>query len=387
MTKGLKRLAIITTHPIQYNAPWFRILSERKNIAIKVFYTWSQVEHEEKFDPGFGKNISWDIPLLDGYDYAFVNNTSVNPGSKTYKGIQNPSLNAEIEIWGADAVLIYGWKFKSHLNAIRHFHNRIPVLFRGDSHLLGRKCFVKNFLRTFLLRRVFRNVDYSLYVGSLNKDYFTSAGMKEEQLIYCPHTIDHELFKSSDETIKAGHEYRDSLHISKDALVFLYAGKFEEVKNPLLLLQAASKIKNKDVYFVFVGNGPLEDELRKQAGDQVRFMNFQNQKAMPGLFEMGDIYVLPSRSETWALAVNEAMACGKPVLISNTCGCAPDLVTEGITGFTFRQGDEQSLIQKIELVIQNRDILKEMGNEARIKVRKFTLEQNAETLENLVRKI
>ena len=68
----MKKLAIITTHPIQYNAPWFKLLAERKNIIIKVFYTWSQVLNEEKYDPGFGKNIEWDIPLLDEIGRAHV---------------------------------------------------------------------------------------------------------------------------------------------------------------------------------------------------------------------------------------------------------------------------------------------------------------------------
>ncbi|MCB0710584.1 MAG: glycosyltransferase family 1 protein, partial [Chitinophagaceae bacterium] len=70
----MKRLAIITTHPIQYNAPLFQLLAQRENIAIKVFYTWGDTVLKEKYDPGFQKNIEWDIPLLEGYDYAFVEN-------------------------------------------------------------------------------------------------------------------------------------------------------------------------------------------------------------------------------------------------------------------------------------------------------------------------
>ena len=70
------KLAIISTHPIQYNAPFFKLLSQRGKVVIKIFYTWSQSEAGSKYDPGFGKEIIWDIPLLDGYDYCFVNNNS-----------------------------------------------------------------------------------------------------------------------------------------------------------------------------------------------------------------------------------------------------------------------------------------------------------------------
>ena len=133
------KLAIITTHPVQYNAPLFRLLTERNNIKIKVFYTWSQTASGVKFDPGFGKTIEWDIPLLDGYEYNFVENISAKPGSHHYKGINNPTLIKEIKEWNADSLLVYGWNFKSHLKALCFFKNKIPVLFRGDSTLLDEK--------------------------------------------------------------------------------------------------------------------------------------------------------------------------------------------------------------------------------------------------------
>ncbi|MGN6533252.1 MAG: glycosyltransferase family 1 protein, partial [Ginsengibacter sp.] len=84
------RLAIITTHPIQYNAPLFSLLAKRNTINIKVFYTWGEKVLQDKFDPGFGKNINWDIPLLEGYDFQFVSNISADPGSHHFGGIDNP---------------------------------------------------------------------------------------------------------------------------------------------------------------------------------------------------------------------------------------------------------------------------------------------------------
>jgi hypothetical protein len=97
----MKKLAIITTHPIQYNAPLFSLLNKRGKIRIKVFYTWGHAVLENKFDPGFGKNISWDIPLLEGYDHVFEKNISPDPGSHHYKGIDNPELTGHIKEWKA----------------------------------------------------------------------------------------------------------------------------------------------------------------------------------------------------------------------------------------------------------------------------------------------
>src|SRR4051794_34919717 len=102
-----KRLAIITTHPIQYYAPVFRLLAERKKIETMIFYTWGE-QSQQKFDPGFNQTIQWDIPLLDGYPYTWVENISAEPGTHHYKGIVNPGLIQQVKDWKPDAVLIVG---------------------------------------------------------------------------------------------------------------------------------------------------------------------------------------------------------------------------------------------------------------------------------------
>jgi len=140
------RLAIISTHPIQYYAPVFRLLNQQKNIDIKVFYTWGEAA-KEKFDPGFGKKIEWDIPLLEDYPYEWVKNTSTDPGSHNFKGIVNSGLIGSITSWKADAILVFGWAYHGHLKVMRHFKNKIPVYFRGDSTLLDEQSGFKNFFR------------------------------------------------------------------------------------------------------------------------------------------------------------------------------------------------------------------------------------------------
>ena len=171
----MKKLAIITTHPIQYNAPLFALLKKRMNVHPKIFYTWGEDVLKEKFDPGFGRSIKWDIPLLNGYEYTFVKNVAKSPGSHHFLGIDNPDLIKEIIAWDADAILVFGWAFKSHLRAMRHFKGKIPVLFRGDSTILDQFGRLKHFARTTLLRWVYRHIDTALYVGEANKLYFLAT--------------------------------------------------------------------------------------------------------------------------------------------------------------------------------------------------------------------
>ena len=386
-----KRLAIISTHPIQYNAPWFRLVAERNNIILKVFYTWSQVEKEAKYDPGFGKEIAWDIPLLEGYEYEFVNNTSASPGTRHYNGIVNPGLINRIQLFKPDAVLVTGWNFKSHLQCLRYFHNKIPVFFRGDSTLIDSQSYFKRIARNLALSWVFSHIDRAMYVGKANKDYFKAHGLKEHQLIFAPHAIDNQRFASHKDHTTAGNTLRTSLGLEANATVFLFAGKLEPKKDPQLLLNVWKNLYLPDAQLVFVGNGILEKALKEVAAQipSIHFVDFQNQQQMPAVYAMADIFVLPSKGpgETWGLAVNEAMAAGKPVLVSDACGCVQDLVEEGVNGWIFKAGDQAMLQAKIESISTDKNVLAAMGKKGSERIKQYNFEGIASAIENSLRAI
>lgn len=320
------RLAIVTTHPIQYNAPWFKLLSEVDGITVKVFYTWDTTA--AKYDPGFGKVIEWDLPLLDGYEYSFVTNIATDKGSHHFKGIDNPTLNKEIENWKAESVLVFGWAYKSHLSCLKYFKNKIPVLFRGDSTLLDETPGLKKIIRRIFLKYIYSHVNYALYVGENNKQYFLAHGLKETQLVFAPHAVDNDRFTSDryDEKVKLT---KDSLQLN-DCFTILFAGKLEAKKNPEFLLKLANTLTDSKYRFLIVGNGEMEQSLKISAINDKRiiFLDFQNQQEMPVIYRLCDVFVLPSRGpqETWGLAINEAMACSKPIITTNKTGCTQDLI-------------------------------------------------------------
>src|ERR1700693_3057483 len=129
------RLAIVVSHPIQYYVPLYRQLAGRGDVDIRVFFTWHGGESQQ-FDPGFESRFAWDIPITDGYESEVVPNVSRNPGTHSFWGLQNPSLISRLYEWKADVIHVTGFRFASHLNAIRMLaRNKVPTLFRGDSHL------------------------------------------------------------------------------------------------------------------------------------------------------------------------------------------------------------------------------------------------------------
>lgn len=368
------RIAIVTTHPIQYNAPWFRLLSQQQGVEVKVFYTWEASQTIAKYDPGFGRVVEWDIPLLDGYEHSFVKNVSANQGSHHFKGIDNPTLNKEIEQWGAEAVLVFGWAYKSHLSCMRHFKGKIPVLFRGDSTLLDETGGVKQIIRRLFLKYVYTNVDYALYVGTNNKAYYRAHGLKEKQLVYVPHAIENERFAdSSGEHAKCAAKWKTELGI-QHSFVVLFAGKLEPKKNPAHILKLAEKIQDKNVRFVVVGNGVLEEELKKQAEKDKRilFIGFQNQQNMPVVYRLADVFLLPSKGpgETWGLAINEAMASGVPIVASDKTGGAVDLIHNN--GIIISPDDVDNVVSYIKKLSEDKAVKQTAINASLTNIEKFS---------------
>jgi glycosyltransferase involved in cell wall biosynthesis len=382
----MKKLAIITTHPIQYYAPVFKLLSNNKNLNIKVYYTWGEGSLN-KFDPGFKQKIEWDLPLLEGYQYDWVLNVSKNPGTHRFGGIVNPTLISDIKLWKPDAVLIYGWSFSSHLKIIRHFHNKVPIYFRGDSTLIDNQSGFKSALKTVLLKWIYKHINFAFFVGTNNKSYFKKYGLKEKQLIFAPHAIDNERF-SIDRKNEAI-QLRRKLGINYDAILILFAGKLEDKKAPLDLLEAFIALKNKNVHLLFVGNGILENRVKDISSgyENLHFLDFQNQSYMPVVYQACNIFCLPSigPNETWGLTINEAMACGKPILASNKVGGAVDLVIPGVNGEIFKAGIVGDLKEKLELLLEKeKEGLKIMGESSKKIIEQWSFEIQANIIANYV---
>jgi glycosyltransferase involved in cell wall biosynthesis len=388
MVKTKKKLAIVSSHPIQYNAPLFKILAERDVVDVNVFYTWSQAEREV-FDPGFGKSREWDIPLLEGYHYCFVDNVSTQPGSHHFMGIKNPTLVDKIRCWQPDAVLVYGWSFHSHLKCLRYFKNKIPVFFRGDSTLLDERGGLRSIVRRVALKWVYRHVDKAFYVGANNKAYFQKHGLKSVQLVFAPHAVDNERFANlSKEEIEQARAWRANLGFNETDTVILFVGKLEEKKNPGFVLQLAERLNDRNIKFLIVGSGHLETVLKNQCQDQrVVFLGFQNQSKMPLVYRLGDTLILPSKGpgETWGLAVNEAMAAGLPVILSSKVGGAPDLVPEQSGGLIFDENDFAKVESYIRRLHTKKDYYNEIQKNVKTHIQEFTFEKIAEAIESRLR--
>jgi len=383
------RLAVITTHPIQYYAPYFRELDDRDAIELRVFYNWRGGASDDAYDPGFEEDVQWDIPLLSGYDYTFVPNVSVDPGTHHFWGLVNPELVATVKSWGPDAVLVHGWNYVSHLWGLLRLGNGVPLLFRGDSTLLDESPGPRRWARRRWLRWVYSHVDAALYVGHNNQAYYRAHGLGDDQLFWVPHAVDTNRFAEVEGADQEATRWRRELGIPESAPVVLFAGKLESKKAPDILVESFLQLRGADAHLVIVGSGALEEELKRRAGEhsRVHFLGFQNQSKMPVVYRLGNVFVLPSRGpgETWGLAVNEAMACGRAVIVTDKVGCAPDLVGEE-NGAVVPAEDVGALRDTLDDLFRDRESLLEMGRFSRERISDWTIEEAAARTEKAVRR-
>ena len=376
----MKRLAVVTTHPIQYYAPWFRQLAGRPGLDLRVYYLWD-FGVTEQMDRGFGQTLRWDVPLLDGYAWELAPNRSRDPGTHHFWGIDNPDLPARLRGWDPHAVLCLGYNHATFFRLLLSGPApRRPLLLRGDSHrLVPRRGLVAG-LKRRALKALFSRFSAFLYVGAANRDYLRLHGVPEDRLFFSPHAVDNDRFTGA--AVQAGADaavWKRELGVPAGHLVVLFAGKFEDKKRPQDLLAAFSAAALTDAALLFVGAGPLEGALRLAAArvPHVYFAGFQNQSQMPRTYAAGDLLVLPSLGggETWGLCVNEAMCLGRPALVSSHVGCGPDLVRPGETGWLFEAGRIGALAGALREACADRPRLQRMGCVARRHVGQYSYEQ------------
>lgn len=373
------RLAVVISHPIQYYAPWFRELTRQPGLLLQVFYLWDFGVSRQR-DRGFGQQIQWDVPLLEGYDHTFVANAARDPGTHHVAGLDNPSLVVDLLRWGPDAVLLFGYAYRSHLRLLLDPRLwGVPLMLRGDSHQLAPRMGLKPLLAQLLRNLLFRRFAAGLPVGQANAIWMSHSGIPRQRQFLAPHAVDNARFQvAASEAEAAALQWREQLGIPLQAPVVLFAGKFEGKKRPLDLLQAFAALRHPSAVLVFVGAGALEHELKRQAASlgpgRVIFEGFQNQSAMPRTYALADLVLLPSygAGETWGLCINEAMNLARPVIVSSHVGCGPDLVIQGQTGWIVPAGDGEALRAALSDALSNPARLKIMGLAARAHVEHYS---------------
>jgi len=365
------RLAIVSTHPIQYQAHWYRVLAAHPELDIHVYYC-HQATPAEQAKAGFGVEFEWDVPLLSGYPFTFLKNMANTPGHGSFGGFDTPEIKDIIQRREYDAVMVNGWHYKSAWQAIRAcWKSGVKVMVRSDSHLHTPRGAFTRIAKAAVYPRFIPRFDACLAVGTWSREYFMRYGAKPEQVFLVPHSVDNDFFRTETERLKPiRSDLRKQWGLNDGTVVFVFSGKFIDKKRPMDFVRAIHLAERRfsKLQALMIGDGPLRatcEEFAQSHSAQVRFTGFLNQSQIPAAYAACDALVLPSDGgETWGLVVNEAMACGLPAIVSDKVGCGPDLIIPDKTGSIFSLGSVEALASQMVKIADNPAQMVELGANA-----------------------
>ena len=363
------RIAVVHSHPIQYFAPLYAYLNAEPDLEVTALYL-SDLSIRGGLDTDFGLEVKWDVDLLAGYRSKFLGKRAHTREPGGFWSLIVPEVWHELRSGGYDVLWLHGHNYAANLIALLAAKSAgLPVLMRGDTHLGLPRSGIKSALRRPLMGALYGACDGLLAVGSANAAFYRAMGVPDRKIFIVPYAVENQRFVDDARlTTRQKAEVRNQYGIPTDRPSIIFAAKLTRRKRPLDLLHAVRRIEEKThcaFTLVIAGSGELEEELKafcaKHSLENVIFPGFVNQSELPRLYAASDVFVLPSEHEPWGLAVNEAMCAGLPVVVSREVGCVPDLVENGVNGYTPAAGDIDALSTVLQTLIENEELRRQQG--------------------------
>ena len=329
-------------------------------------------------------NYAWDEIAEIG---SFSRHTLFDSSSESSRDVKlvQRAMDAALDQIRPAVVAIMGWAMHDALAALRWcVRRRIPAVLMSESQ---RQDVKRTYYKEFIKRKIVSLFSSALVGGSSHREYLVELGMRDDKIFLGYDVVDNDHFECGARDARLRErELREAFALPKK--YFLSSNRFIPKKNLSGLIRAYSLyhgLCGEEAWdLVLLGDGDERSDLEKLIsqlgiGSSVHLLGFQQYGQLPIYYGLAEAFVHVSTSEQWGLVVNEAMAAGLPVVVSNACGCAGDLVKNGRNGFTFHPASTGELVSHLR-ALTSHGALQEMGAESR----KIIAEWNPSTFgENL----
>ena len=238
-----------------------------------------------------------------------------------------------------------------------------------------------------------QNCDGFVVPGRSAEEYLDAHNLRKDRIFTAPNAVDNDLFCSLAQVAR-----QDATAVRRELDLpnryVLFVGRLVPEKGVFELLQAYAALDQdlrQQVGLVFVGDGSCRAELQKQASalteGTIKFPGFAQRDQLPAYYALAEMLVLPTYTDTWGLVVNEAMACGLPVIVSRVAGCVSDLIQENQTGLVIEPKDVSSLKSAMVHLATRPDLCANMGAHARQHITRFSPRAWSEAIADAVKAI
>lgn len=368
------RLVILTEIIAPYRIPVFNALARHESIDLQVIFL-------AESDPGLR---DW-LVYKDEIQFSYRVLPSWRKRFGAYNLLLNRGLKTALRKAAPDVIVCGGYNYLASWQALRWAaRNRVPFISWVES--TDRDFRGRNWVIESLKKRFIRRCDAFVVPGKSSFQYVRNYGAREQDIFTAPNAVDSELFSGKAEAARRD-DAMVRLALQLPPRFFLFVGRLVREKGVSDLLEAYAKLSpdlRSVIGLVLVGEGTAHAELVDRARQidpgKVQFAGFVHRDQLAGYYALADVFVFPSHSDPWGLVVNEAMACGLPVIASDAAGCAADLVEDHWNGRVVRHGDRAQLASAMEELGQNSSQRDRMGKRSQERILSYSPESCASGL-------
>ena len=334
-------------HPIPYQVPFFDEIS-KINYNTKVYYLDS-LGSKNYYNPYFKKKIEVDNSFLNKHNYFYLKNLSRKNITGFFSRI-NFGIFKIFFTKNIDFVVVNGYQTLSSwfLFLLSFVFYKKTFIFKGETTRLSR-----SFLKHFIINLFLSRFNYYIYSCHGNYLFFNSLGISKKSMIYVPCTVNYDFFnKYYIDNINNIDKFKKKYEITSNQKTIVFVSKLIKRKNPLELLKAVNTLKDHHIKILFVGDGPLKNDIinySKLLKIDVTFTGFLKQSELGSAYMVSDLYVNTSQYDASPKTINECLCFNIPMVVSDVAGQANDVVENNLNGFVYKQGDIDSLSEKIKL--------------------------------------
>jgi glycosyltransferase involved in cell wall biosynthesis len=356
----IPRLTILTEIIAPYRIPGFNALARRTEIDSHVIFL-------SENDPGLRQWLVYKNEIE--FKYEVLPSWRRRLGG--HKILFNRGVFSALRRIKPTIILCGGYNYPASWQAAvwARFHSA-PLLLWSESTVLDVR--QGHRLVEFIKGRFVGLCAGFVVPGKSSFHYLKELGVGEKQIFVAPNAIDTNLFSALAEVARNS-DSRDRHSLPQR--YFLYVGRLVRAKGVFDLMEAYARLEDdlrEGVGLVFVGDGADRSKLMQQAQriapGEIQFTGFIHRNELPAFYAASDALIFPTHSDTWGMVVNEAMACGLPVVVADVAGCAADLVQNGWNGFTVRSGNIGDLTSAMKNLASNPEMRQAMRLKSRERI-------------------
>jgi 1,2-diacylglycerol 3-alpha-glucosyltransferase len=369
-----RKTVILTEIIAPYRIPVFNALARRAGLDLHVIFL-SETDPSLRQWRVYKDEIRFSYEVLPSWRFSIGHSDFV----------LNARLSASLKRFSPQAIICGGYNYVASWQALMWARRRgARFALWSESNAQDARALRKPV--EFLKARFLERCDGFVVPGKSAFEYLSSLGAPAERIFIAPNAVDNTYFAAQAENTRAhATECREKLKLPSRFILFV--GRLVPEKGVFDLLEAYAKLESSlrsEVGLVFAGDGVSREELAQEAKrispGTICFPGFAQREDLAGLYALAETLVLPTHSDPWGLVVNEAMACGLPIIVSSVAGCSADLVEDGWNGYVVPPRDAEKLSVAINSLVRQPELNLRMGAHSSERIRNYSPEACADGL-------